>query len=640
MVVPNGWEQKRIEDFPATVVSGGTPSTFVLEYWNGNIPWMNSGELNLKRVHSVEGRITLAGLNNSSTCKVPTNSVLIGLAGQGKTRGTVAITYLELCTNQSIASILPNPEVYNSEFLYQNLDNRYNELRELSTGDGGRGGLNLTNIRRLNVLFPPLPEQCRIAAVLSDTDTLIAALEKLIAKKRAIKQGTMQELLTGKRRLPGFSGEWVEKPLGEIGIITGSGVDKKINADEESVTLLNYLDVYRHTYIKRNMLCHVVTAKNDKVTQCNVLEGDIFFTPTSETADDIAKTAVAIEDMKGVVYSYHVVRLRPYEEYNGKFIKYACDTSLFAKQATRMADGSGTRYVISLPNFREQLIIQTPPTISEQTAIASILSDMDAEIDSLTAKLNKLKHIKQGMMSELLTGRIRLVEAESIAVAQQKDKIIQFEPKELEKQPITELLQPVAKKHNQAIEDAVILAVVTDLFATQQYPLAPFYAQKFPYLLHRHIEGIAEGYHKLAAGPYNPKLKYETALPIAKRNKYVVAKKAVYKGNSYEELLVGEKVELAKNYFLQWHGDEPLKWLEQFRYIKSRRDELELLTTVDMAIVELLDNKMPITISAVKEIIEKSKEWKAKLKRELFSDENISRAIKWSNDLFGGIDNV
>ena len=275
--------------------------------------------------------------------------------------------------------------------------------------------LNRNDVHESRLLIPlDNNEQRRIAEALSDTDALIAALEKLIAKKRAIKQGAMQELLTGKWRLPGFEGEWLEKKLGEVGTITSSGVDKKISENEIPVILLNYLDVYRYTYIRRDMLSHAVTAKHEKLLHCSIQKGDVFFTPTSETADDIAKTAVAIENMSDVVYSYHVVRLRPFDGYSGMFVKYACDTAAFIEQTTRLADGSGTRYVISLPKFREQLEIKLPPTPAEQTAIATILSDMDAEIDALTAKLNKVRHIKQGMMSELLTGRIRLTENDSV----------------------------------------------------------------------------------------------------------------------------------------------------------------------------------------------------------------------------------
>ena len=132
------WTNLKISDI-AKVTAGGTPSTLNDSYWNGDIRWMNSGELNLKKVFEVENRITKAGLKNSSTKLIPKHSILIGLAGQGKTRGTVAMNYVELCTNQSIASILPNNKNYNSDFLYHNLDFRYEELRSLSKGDGGRG---------------------------------------------------------------------------------------------------------------------------------------------------------------------------------------------------------------------------------------------------------------------------------------------------------------------------------------------------------------------------------------------------------------------------------------------------------------------------------------------------------------------
>lgn len=199
-LLPEDWEIRRVGDF-TDCTAGGTPSTQVSSYWGGEIPWMSSGELHLKQVYDVVGRITEKGLENSSTKFVPANSVLIGLAGQGKTRGTVAISKIPLCTNQSIAAIFPTDE-FNSTFLFYNLENRYDELRALSTGDGGRGGLNLTIIRNVLVKFPSLPEQTTIAQLLSDMDAEIEALECRLKKTQALKQGMMQTLLTGKIRLP------------------------------------------------------------------------------------------------------------------------------------------------------------------------------------------------------------------------------------------------------------------------------------------------------------------------------------------------------------------------------------------------------------------------------------------------------
>nr|MBG3153193.1 restriction endonuclease subunit S [Proteus mirabilis] len=197
--IPEDWEVKKIVDI-TSCTAGGTPNTSISKYWGGTNPWMSSGELHLKNVFDVTERITDDGLANSSTKYVPINSVLIGLAGQGKTRGTVAITRISLCTNQSIASIFPSKN-HSSEYLYYNLDSRYEELRGLSTGDGGRGGLNLTIIRNLSLPLPCIEEQTAIATILSDMDEEIQALEQRLSKTRQIKQGMMQELLTGKTRL-------------------------------------------------------------------------------------------------------------------------------------------------------------------------------------------------------------------------------------------------------------------------------------------------------------------------------------------------------------------------------------------------------------------------------------------------------
>jgi len=188
------WETKKIGSF--TIVStGGTPSTLKKEFWdNGNIRWMNSGELNLKKVFDVKGRITTDALNNSSTKLIPMHSILLGLAGQGKTRGTVAMNMVDLCVNQSIAAIYPKKEVFDEEFLYQNLNNRYEEIRRLSTGDGGRGGLNLQIIKSIKVPVPSVSEQTKISTFLSDIDNKISHVEKQIEGSKQYKQALLQQM--------------------------------------------------------------------------------------------------------------------------------------------------------------------------------------------------------------------------------------------------------------------------------------------------------------------------------------------------------------------------------------------------------------------------------------------------------------
>ena len=184
------------------VYSGGTPNTAEPSFWGGTIPWMNSGELNLKIVRHVEGRITKAGMDSSSTHYIPAECILIGLAGQGKTRGTAAFNTFSLCTNQSIAAIYPNPDLFDSKFMYYMMDTQYEKLRELSSGDGGRGGLNKKLILDYEVIIPQnVREQAAIAEVLTEMDNEIENLEEKLAKYRQLKQGMMQQLLTGKIRL-------------------------------------------------------------------------------------------------------------------------------------------------------------------------------------------------------------------------------------------------------------------------------------------------------------------------------------------------------------------------------------------------------------------------------------------------------
>jgi type I restriction enzyme S subunit len=178
----------------AHVSTGGTPDSTNPEYWNGDIPWMNSGELNNKRIYSVSNFITLKGLNESSTKLIPPYCVLIGLAGQGKTRGTAAINYIELCTNQSIAAIHPNKDIFYSEFMYHKIDSLYEQLRALSAGDGGRGGLNLQIIKAIELQLPTIEEQQKVADCLSSLDEQIETQNQKIETLKLHKKGLMQGL--------------------------------------------------------------------------------------------------------------------------------------------------------------------------------------------------------------------------------------------------------------------------------------------------------------------------------------------------------------------------------------------------------------------------------------------------------------
>ena len=314
-----------------------------------------------------------------------------------------------ICTTE-IWPLMVDPKQLDSEFLHAIVQSdQFFAMASISYGTHmPRADWGV--MRNFPVMLPRLPEQRAIAEALSDVDGLLNALDALIAKKQTIKQATMQQLLTGRTRLPGFSGAWKTKLLGEIGEISGAGVDKKINPNEVPVRLVNYLDIYNKTFLYSRDLTHVVSARPDQVRNCAVEKGDVFFTPTSEVPDDIGRSTVAMEDIPDGVYSYHVVRLRLKTNWDLHFRAYAFDTNEFLNQASRQCDGSGTRYVISLPKFRA-MTVQFPPDVGEQHAIASVLSDMYAEIAALEQRRDKTRAIKQGMMQQLLTGKVRLSES-------------------------------------------------------------------------------------------------------------------------------------------------------------------------------------------------------------------------------------
>lgn len=190
-------EWKHIAEIKEDVFSGATPSTKEPRYWDGGtIPWMSSGEVHQGEVLYVEKKITEEGYNHSSTRMVPINSVVVALAGQGKTRGTVAITRTELCTNQSLCAIVTDKRKMNSNFLYYFLSSKYNELRRVSSGDGTRGGLNLQMINDFKVPVPSLSEQQQIFENLSVMTSLISALEQEKALRQKQYEYYREKLLT------------------------------------------------------------------------------------------------------------------------------------------------------------------------------------------------------------------------------------------------------------------------------------------------------------------------------------------------------------------------------------------------------------------------------------------------------------
>ena len=254
--------------------------------------------------------------------------------------------------------------------------------------------------------YPSAKERNIIADALSDVDGLITSLEALFAKKKAIKLAAMQQLLTGKIRLPGFSGVWETISMGHIGSVY-SGLSGKTKADFSTgnaryVTFLNVLEnVILDTELFENV--HITHGE----VQNQVTKGDILFNGTSETPDDLAMGAVVGEQKEHLYLNSFCFGFRLYDQskYHPVFLAYFYRGTTGRAKMYALAQGA-TRYNLSKAQFLKlELSI---PEIDEQSAIATILSDMDTEIVSLKRRLDKTRAIKQGMMQQLLTGRVRL----------------------------------------------------------------------------------------------------------------------------------------------------------------------------------------------------------------------------------------
>lgn len=260
-------------------------------------------------------------------------------------------------------------------------------------------------------LSPHSSEQIAIATALSDADALIEALEQSIAKKRQIKQGAMQELLTGKRRLPGFGGEWKEITLAHVGkCLRGVGYnpdsDLYSNATEDSIRLL------RANNIKDDCILFSTIQHVDKrcVSEKQILrDGDLLICMANGSKALVGKSAVFYcKDEYKYTFGAFMACFRAYGNIESKKIfRYLFQTIEYKQHLDILLAGTSIKNLA--PSSIECFAITIPANPKEQTAIANILSDMDDEIAALEAKLAKARQIKIGMMQELLTGRIRLV---------------------------------------------------------------------------------------------------------------------------------------------------------------------------------------------------------------------------------------
>ena len=276
------------------------------------------------------------------------------------------------------------------------------QLRRLATGLKVFG-ISKGALKSVLVPIPPPPEQCTIAETLSDVDDQLEALDALITKKRAIRQAAMQQLLTGKSRLPDFRGKWSTRRLGNLGnFAKGYGI-RRDDTSKEGFPCIRYGEIYT-TY--ENYVSDPKARIPLDVARSALLikTGDLLFAGSGETADEIGRCVAYLGEEQAYAGG-DIIVLTPVGQ-NSLYLGYLLNHSTVAAQKARVAQGDAVVHISAANLARVQFSL---PSIEEQTAIATVLSDMDAEIATLERRRDKVREVKQGMMQQLLTGRVRLV---------------------------------------------------------------------------------------------------------------------------------------------------------------------------------------------------------------------------------------
>jgi len=395
-VIPEDWQPYRVGDVVS--FSGGSQpprSTFVFK--------PKTGYLRLIQIRDYKTDVYETYIPEELAKKKCTEQdVMIGRYGPPIFQ---ILRGIEGAYNVAIIKTIPSEKI-DREFLYQFIrnDELFKLMEMLSQRSSGQTGVELPALREYPVALPPLEEQRSIAQALSDVDRLIAALDRAIAKKRAIKTATMQQLLTGEKRLPGFLGNWTDTQIGtEIDLLTGYPFPSA-NYSDSGIKLLRGSNIKRGETDWAEDLIQYWSEITPDISQYVLKDGDIVVAMDgSLVGRSFARLSKA--DLPALLLQ-RVARIRS-EKIDVGYLKEWICSKFFTEHCDAVKTVTAIPHISSgdIRSFR----IRIPPTHEEQRAIATVLSDMDAEIAALETRLAKTQALKQGMMQALLTGRVRLV---------------------------------------------------------------------------------------------------------------------------------------------------------------------------------------------------------------------------------------
>lgn len=413
-IIPADWTVLRLKQISPSQSVGLVinPSTYVEE--NGFVPMLVGSNIMPNKINWESAR----RISESSNELLPASRLAAGdlVVVRVGEPGIAAVVPPELdgCNCASVM-IVRQHQRFDSRWLCY-LMNSSVGLAQIGNVQYGTAQkqFNISDAINFRYSVPPLDEQKSIADALSDADALIESLDQLIAKKRQIKQGAMQELLTGRRRLPGFSGGWEVKTFGDLFTFSGGYSASRDQLSTEGYCYLHYGDI--HGASKTSVDTHAdyqnipkLKVSLKRISPNSLLkDGDVVFVDASEDDDGTSRHVVVVNKQNVPFISglHTIVAKSKTEELVYEYRQHCFKTPAIRQQFLFYAVGTKVSGISKTNIAKLTLPI---PSVPEQTAIAAILSDMDIELAALESRLAKARQIKQGMMQELLTGRIRLL---------------------------------------------------------------------------------------------------------------------------------------------------------------------------------------------------------------------------------------
>lgn len=406
--LPDDWEITSLGSVGQTS-SGGTPSTSDARFWGGDIPWISSKDMKTSRLHDSIDHVTPLALGNGTRLVQP-GTILMVVRGMSLAHSfPVAIVEKSVAFNQDLKALVPHAAV-DGEFILRWLEASESRILLLATeSTHGTKRIPTGDLLATQIPLPPNDEQRAIAEAFSDVDRLLVAVEALIAKKQTIQQATMEQLLTGKCRLPGFSGKWELGKLADFGIFrSGNGFPLTFQG------------------------CKSGDYPFFKVSDINNRGNELLLKGANHWINEDVRRALGSTIFPEGSVIFAKIGAAIFLERKRLLSREGClDNNLMAFSLTASGASKEFFYYLflrielgklvsatALPSLsgREIGAIRVPlPPLDEQRAIATVLSDMDAEIAAVERRHKKVRDIKQGMMQQLLTGRARLVEPETLA---------------------------------------------------------------------------------------------------------------------------------------------------------------------------------------------------------------------------------